>query len=90
MSNRNDALTYLGVALVAGAVGAAVGMLLAPAAGRETRRRLADGLQDAGGAVRNRLHRAGKDASHCIEGAVECVEGAVEAGVRKISTAARV
>jgi gas vesicle protein len=43
MPNRSRTWTYLGIALLGGAVGALVGLLTAPARGRETRRRLGDG-----------------------------------------------
>jgi len=42
---RGTRLTYLGMALLGGAVGAAIGLLAAPAPGRQTRRRLADGAE---------------------------------------------
>jgi gas vesicle protein len=40
MSNGQKNLTYFGVSLLGAALGAAAGLLVAPAAGRETRRRL--------------------------------------------------
>jgi gas vesicle protein len=53
-------LTYLGWAIAGGAVGAAVGLLAAPASGRETRRALtnrAAELQEATGALLRRGRR---------------------------------
>jgi gas vesicle protein len=42
MTRGQRNLTYLAMALLGGAVGAAIGLLAAPAPGRQTRRRLAD------------------------------------------------
>lgn len=47
---RND-LTYLGIALAGGALGAFVGLLAAPYAGRETRRRLTRAIRDRRDAI---------------------------------------
>ncbi len=55
--SRKD-LTYLGLALVGGAVGAALGLLTAPYSGRETRRRLARTLGDRKDALIRRGYQA--------------------------------
>ncbi|HET7294141.1 MAG TPA: YtxH domain-containing protein [Vicinamibacteria bacterium] len=49
MSRKN--LTYIGLALAGGAVGAIVGLLAAPYAGRETRRRIARTVRDQKDAI---------------------------------------
>jgi gas vesicle protein len=85
MTQGNDALKYIGVAVVAGAVGAALGMLFAPASGQETRRRIAQRIEEAGQTLRSRLHHAGESACEHLEGTVEHVEHAVEAGARKMA-----
>jgi gas vesicle protein len=41
MSRKTAVLTMAGVAVVAGAVGCAIGLMFAPASGKKTRRRLA-------------------------------------------------
>ena len=49
MSRKN--LTYLGIALAGGALGAIFGLLTAPYAGRETRRRIARTVRDQKDAI---------------------------------------
>ncbi len=56
MSRTTVTLTIAGVAAVAAAMGCAAGVLLAPASGRETRRRLSRRLADEG----DHLRRAGE------------------------------
>lgn len=56
MSRRN--LTYAGIALAGGALGAVVGLLVAPASGRETRKKLARSLGDRKDALIRRGHQA--------------------------------
>lgn len=56
MSRKN--LTYVGLALAGGTLGALVGLLLAPASGRETRRRLARSLGDRKQALVRRGNQA--------------------------------
>lgn len=41
----DQTLKYAGLAIAGGAVGAAIGILVAPASGAETRRRISDGIQ---------------------------------------------
>lgn len=45
--NVKEVFRYTGVALVAGGIGAALGMLLAPASGRENRRRMLRRVDEA-------------------------------------------
>ena len=56
MSRKN--LTYLGVALAGGALGALVGLLAAPYTGRETRRRLGRAVRDRRDAIIQRGYQA--------------------------------
>jgi gas vesicle protein len=56
MSRKN--LTYVGLALAGGTLGAIVGLLLAPASGRETRRKLARSLGDRKEALVRRGNQA--------------------------------
>lgn len=46
MANGGRTWTYLGVALAGGVVGALAGLLLAPAPGRDTRRRISEEAED--------------------------------------------
>jgi gas vesicle protein len=46
MTNGGSTWTYFGVALAGGVVGALAGLLLAPAPGRDTRRRLSEEAED--------------------------------------------
>jgi len=61
MSRSN--LKYLGIALVGSAVGAAIGLLLAPASGRETRRKLARTIGDRKDAIIRRGNQAAEGAA---------------------------
>jgi gas vesicle protein len=71
-------LKYAGWALAGGAVGALVGLLTAPASGRETRRRIARRVQDEKDAVLSRGHRA-------LEGAQRLVRSRLGEGRRKLA-----
>jgi gas vesicle protein len=53
-----SSLTYVGVALAGGALGALVGLLAAPASGRETRKKLARSLEEGKNALARRRSRA--------------------------------
>lgn len=50
-------LKYAGVALAGGAVGAAIGILLAPASGAETRKRISDRIESERDEFLKRLRR---------------------------------
>ena len=71
MARRNSSLSYLLVGIVAGAAGAAAGILFAPASGRETRRKLGRRVQDETKAFkkngRKMLEEWGEAASERIE-----------------------
>jgi gas vesicle protein len=56
-------LKYLGIALVGSVVGAALGLLAAPASGRDTRRRLARQLGDQKEALLRSGQRAASGAA---------------------------
>jgi gas vesicle protein len=62
MTSRKTVLRYLALGLAAGAVGAAAGLLLAPASGRETRRRVRRRLSDERAALLWRGQRAVENA----------------------------
>jgi gas vesicle protein len=61
------AVNYVGLALVAGAVGAAAGVLFAPASGRETRRRASRRIAEEGNALLKKGHRMVGDATDFIQ-----------------------
>lgn len=61
MSRSN--LKYLGIALAGSALGAAIGLLLAPASGRQTRRKLARTLGDRKDAIMRRGSQAAEGAA---------------------------
>ena len=61
MSRKN--LTYLGLALAGGAVGAAIGLLTAPYSGRETRKRLARTIEDQKDEILRRGYQAADSVS---------------------------
>ncbi len=56
MSRKN--LTYLGIALAGGAMGAVLGLLSAPYSGRETRKRIARSIGDKKDAIIRRGYQA--------------------------------
>ncbi len=56
-------LKFLGIALAGGAVGAVIGLLTAPASGRETRRKLARELGDQKEALLRSGQRAASGAA---------------------------
>jgi hypothetical protein len=53
----NQTLKYAGLAIAGGAVGAAIGILIAPASGAETRRLISDRIQSERDEFLNRLRR---------------------------------
>jgi gas vesicle protein len=71
-------LKYAGWALAGGALGALVGLLAAPASGRETRRRIARRLEDEKDAVLRKGNTA-------LEGASEFVQERLAQGRRKLA-----
>jgi hypothetical protein len=53
----NQTLKYAGLAIAGGAVGAAIGILVAPASGAETRKLISDRIQSERDEFLNRLRR---------------------------------
>ncbi len=76
-----DKLRYVAVALVAGTVGAAVALLLAPDSGRNTRKKLARRLERE----RERLEHQGR---RLVDEAGEYLEDRVEDGRRVVEKVA--
>jgi gas vesicle protein len=58
MSNGRSAVTYVGIGLLGAAVGIVAGLLVAPAPGRETRRRLTRRLGEEREALLRKGHLA--------------------------------
>jgi gas vesicle protein len=70
-------LSYVAVAAGAAAVGAAAGVLLAPASGRDTRRRIARHLEEERAALKERAREVvDRLAAHATDG--------IEAGKEKL------
>src|SRR6185295_4824577 len=87
-------LKYVGIALTAGIVGAAVALLIAPASGRETRRRLSRRLEEESRRMRKSLRnekehllRKGRERLEDVAG---YVTDELNAAQKKISRAIQV
>jgi len=80
MTNMRDGLSSLGLFLAGGAVGVMVGMLVAPASGQETRRKMGRRLEEE----RDELLRKGQ---RVVEDAAERIENRIEEGKRKLTHA---
>ena len=82
-------LKTFGVVLAAGLIGAAVALLLAPASGEETRRRLARGVEDEKRRMKKRIDRERvnlvKRGRRAIEEVTEAVSDELQAAQKKIS-----
>jgi gas vesicle protein len=82
-------LKYFGVVLTAGLVGAGVALLLAPASGEETRRRLSRGLDDEKRRMIKKINREKEDMLKRGRRAMDEVTGFVseelEAAQKKIA-----
>lgn len=76
-------LRYVGVALVAGTVGAAVALLMAPDSGRNTRRRLARRLQRERVALMRRSRRMVAQAEDQLDEKVEQAARYLDAQVKR-------
>lgn len=81
-------IRYVGVALVAGTVGAAVALLLAPDSGRNTRRRLARRFERERAQVLRRTRRLTDDAAayidHKVDEANEQIDRLVKDGKKAL------
>jgi len=82
MSSLKQDLTYLGVALIAGGFGLLVGLLVAPASGRETRRMIGRRLDEE----KDHLVRKGQRA---LEDVADYVEDQIDEGKRKLNKVVR-
>ncbi len=82
MPSLKQNLTYLGVALIAGGFGLLAGLLVAPASGRETRRKIGRRLDEE----KDTLVRMGQ---HALEDVAEYVEDQLDEGKRKLSKVVR-
>jgi gas vesicle protein len=82
MSSLKQDLTYLGVALVAGGLGLLAGLLVAPASGRETRRKIGRRLDEE----KDVLVRKGQRA---LEDVADYVEDHIDEGKRKLNKVVR-
>ena len=82
MTSLKQDLTYLGVALIAGGLGLLVGLLVAPASGRETRRMIGRRLDEE----KDHLVRKGQRA---IEDVADYVEDQIDEGKRKLNKVVR-
>ena len=93
-------LRYLGVALVAGTVGAMVALLVAPASGRETRRKLARrldrekeellregrrALDEVGSYLDDQIKHAKKNVDEAVEDLTEYVQDQLHQGKKKLA-----
>jgi gas vesicle protein len=82
-------LAYVGVALTAGIVGAAVALLLAPQSGRETRRQLGRRLEEEsrrmGKTLRNERENLMKKGREALDDVAEYVNDELNAAQKKIS-----
>jgi gas vesicle protein len=93
-------LRYLGVALVAGTVGAMVALLVAPASGRETRRKLARrldrekeellregrrALEDVSGYLDDQVKQAKKNVNEAVDDLTEYVQDQMHQGKKKLA-----
>jgi gas vesicle protein len=103
-SNRNDAAGYLGWFLLGGVIGAAVGLLLAPKAGRETReiiaerggevarkaQELANEAQGRAGEWLDKSRELFEEQTQRLMGAFEAGKDAMREEIRKGNTPPRV
>lgn len=81
----NDNLKYVGVALVAAGVGAAVALLVAPDNGRETRRKLLKRVERERRALARESRRMLDDAKGYIDDQVEQGRKTVEKTVQNLT-----
>jgi gas vesicle protein len=63
MAQKSSGFAYLAVAIGAAAIGAGIGVLMAPAAGRDTRKKLGRRIEKETAALKKQGARAFKDLS---------------------------
>jgi gas vesicle protein len=87
-------LRYVGIALTAGIVGAAVALLIAPSSGRETRRRLGRRLEEesrrVGRTFRSEKENLIKKGREALEDVAEYVNDELDAAQKKLSKVVKV
>ena len=79
-----QSLKYLGVALTAGLVGASVALLMAPASGRDTRRKIGRRLDDE---KRELLKKMNREKEHLLRKGRETLEGVTDYVVDELEDA---
>jgi len=88
-----QSLKYVGVALTAGVVGAAVALLIAPASGRETRKRLSRRFDEEsrrmGRNLREEKENLLKKGREAFEGVTDFVTDEIESAQKKLSKVVR-
>jgi gas vesicle protein len=87
-------LKYVGIALTAGIVGAAVALLIAPQSGRETRRRLGRKLDEEsrrmGRTLRSEKDNLLKRGREALEDVADYVNDELDAAQKKLSKVVKV
>jgi len=82
-------LKYVGIALTAGIVGAAIALLIAPQSGRETRRRLGRRFEEEsrrmGKTLKNEKENLLKKGRETLDDVAEYVNDEINAAQKKIS-----
>lgn len=82
MLNARDCLTHLGVFAAGAAVGGLAGLLLAPASGAETRRKMEERYDDEKSELMRKSQRV-------VEETAQRLEKGIEGGKRKLTEALR-
>jgi gas vesicle protein len=89
-----SSLKYVGVALTAGIVGAAVALLIAPASGRDTRRRIGRRFEEEsrrmGRSLRSEKENLLRKGREALEDVADYVNDELNAAQKKISKAIQV
>jgi len=96
MSDNNTAVGFLGGLLLGATAGFLAGVLIAPASGEETRRRLRRRVEDEADEIRRRGRRLAEDADdirrkgrRLVEDATEKVEEGLDQGRKTLRKALR-
>ncbi len=89
-----NGLKYVGIALTAGIVGAAVALLMAPSSGRETRRRLGRRFEEEsrrmGRTLRNEKENLLKRGREALDDVADYVSEELDAAQKKLSKVVKV